>query len=76
MPRPRNDKRRVEIFHFIRRYREEHGYSPSVREMAAEFGTSTSVIDYHVAILVDDGYVGKSHGLSRTLHILRDMIDG
>ena len=44
--------RQEEILEFVIRFREENGYSPSLREIAENFGlTSVATVHQHVAAL-------------------------
>lgn len=59
--------RTSDILEFIRQYREENGMAPSLRELAANFKTSTSVIHYHISKLVADGKLKRVPGVARGL---------
>ena len=64
-PRPQ------QILDFIRAYRADHSYMPSVREMQAACGiSSTSVVDYNVRILERDGYLHREPDISRGLELV------
>jgi repressor LexA len=61
---PRQDA----ILSFINEYMEEHGYPPSIREIGAAAGiSSTSVVDYNLRVLERDGYLRRDREISRGL---------
>lgn len=54
---------------YVKKYREKHGYSPCLREMADEFGTSTSVIRFYIRRLLSAGMATYDNGIARSLVI-------
>ena len=67
-PSTRQDR----ILAFIRKYHGEHHFMPSVRDIQAACGiSSTSVVDYNLRILQRDGYVRRTDGISRGLELTR-----
>lgn len=57
---------------FIRQFIKQHGYSPSVREIAAGIGTtSTSVAGYHIRRLSDLGKIEWTPGIARSIRIIK-----
>ena len=64
-PRPQ------QILAFIRAYRADHSYMPSVREIQAACAiSSTSVVDYNVRILEREGYLHRSPDISRGIELV------
>ena len=62
--------RQEEILVFVVRFCEENGYSPSLREIAEEFGlTSVATVHQHVAALQKKGYVKKDWNRGRSLEL-------
>jgi repressor LexA len=60
-----------EILAAIAQYSRENGYPPSVRELVALVGaSSTSVIDYHLRRLRRAGRVTWVQGKARTLRVM------
>ncbi len=60
--------RRVKILEFVRRYIEEHGFAPSVREIGSSVGIkSTKAVKYHLDILVNEGLLQRTNRQARTL---------
>ena len=48
------------ILEFIKEYAEEHGYSPSIRDIVAGCGiSSTSVVEYHLVKLEDKNMISR-----------------
>ena len=60
--------RQEAILSFINDFMEEHGYPPSIREIGAAAGiSSTSVVDYNLRVLERDGYLRRDREISRGL---------
>ena len=60
--------RQEAILAFINEYVDEHGYPPSIREIGAAAGiSSTSVVDYNLKILERDGHLRRDREVSRGL---------
>ena len=65
-------QRQEGILAFINEYVDDHGYPPSIREIGAAVGiSSTSVVDYNLRVLERDGYLRRDREVSRGLG-LRD----
>jgi repressor LexA len=59
------------ILRFIRRFLEEHDYLPSIREIQDGCGiSSTSVVDYNLKKLENDGYIRRDRKVSRAIALL------
>lgn len=64
-------RRERELLTFIMQFQEQHGYSPTLREMADAMGrNSVSTIHALIRSMVDKGYVQKVEGNLRTLKVL------
>ncbi len=64
----RDKNRREKIVGFVRRYIEEHGFAPSVREIGRSVGIrSTRAVKYHLDILVEQGVLERTPGQARSL---------
>ena len=63
--------RQERMLEFIRQFRSEHSYPPSIREIqkACEI-SSTSVVDYNLHILQREGYIRRSPEVSRGLELI------
>ncbi|CAM3733882.1 LexA repressor [Mesobacillus zeae] len=60
------------ILMFITNYIEEHGYSPSFREVGEAVGLlSTSSIHHHLTALKKSGYITFIERSPRTIRILK-----
>lgn len=69
MPRKTNTRER--ILEFIRVFRRDNGYSPSVREVAEQCGVkSPSVVQYHLEQLRDAGLITRDKVRSRSIGIV------
>ncbi len=65
-------RRERELLNYMMQFQEQHGYSPTLREMADAMGrNSVSTIHALIRSLVDKGYIQKVEGNSRTLKILK-----
>ena len=63
--------RQQRMLDFMRRFREENGYSPSLRDIMAGCGvSSTSVASYNLNALEREGYLRRRPGLSRGIRLL------
>ena len=61
-------QRQEAILAFINEYMDDHGYPPSIREIGAAAGiSSTSVVDYNLRVLERDGYLRRDREVSRGL---------
>ena len=66
----RGDIFRGWLLDFIADYAEEHGYAPSIRDMAIGLRvSSTSVIKYHLDVLERDGRIVRDRKRGRTVRI-------
>jgi repressor LexA len=65
-------RRERELLNYVIQFQEQHGYSPTLREMADAMGrNSVSTIHALIRSLVDKGYIQKVEGNSRTLKVLK-----
>jgi len=68
---PRTTNTREIILEYIRTFRQNNGYSPSVREVAQHCGIkSPSVVQYHLIHLEHAGLIRKSRDRSRSLEVV------
>ena len=68
-----NDRAR-EILAFIQRFRREHGYPPTIREIGLEFGIkSTNGVRYHLNILERGGFVVRNEKISRGIELAGEL---
>jgi len=59
------------ILAFLRRFREEKDYPPTVRDILKGCGiSSTSVVDYNLKILEREGYIRRDREVSRGIELL------
>lgn len=69
--RPALTKRQSAILEVLRISIENHGYPPSVREIAEATGlSSSSTVKHHLDILEEKGYIRRAPGLPRALEII------
>jgi len=63
-------KRQQRILEFVSDYIEENGYPPSIREIGAAAGiSSTSVVSYNLRRLEERGYLSRDREVSRGLKL-------
>ncbi len=68
---PRREK--IRWLRFIDNYVRKQGWPPTVREIQKHFSiSSTSVVDYRLHRLINDGYVHREPGITRGLRITQD----
>ena len=66
-------KRQQEIFDFVKRYRGEHGYPPTVRDIGKAIGlTSSSTVHAHLANLEKLGVLRRDPTKPRAIEVLVD----
>ena len=66
----RLSERQRSILEFLNEYIEENGYPPSIREIGAATGTSsTSVVSYNLKRLEERGYLSRDRQVSRGLKL-------
>ena len=64
-------KRQREIFDFVRRYGDEHGYPPTVRDIGKAIGlTSSSTVHAHLANLEKVGLLRRDPSKPRAIEVL------
>jgi repressor LexA len=67
--------RQQKIIEFIRRFWKDYHYPPTVRDIVngCEI-SSTSVVDYNLAILEREGYIRRHSGISRGIELVSDTV--
>ena len=66
----RLSERQQRILEFLNEYVEENGYPPSIREIGAAAGiSSTSVVSYNLRRLEEQGYISRDPDVSRGLKL-------
>lgn len=62
-----------DLLEFIKQYIDEHGYSPSYRDMvSAGIVSSTSVANYNLSILEREGSISRAPGKARTIVVRKN----
>jgi repressor LexA len=56
----------------IRMYTAEHGYSPTIRELAKLTGTSATTVHTHLTELLNTGYLRIEQPRRRVLKVVKD----
>jgi repressor LexA len=64
-------QRRKAIIAYVRTYQKDYGYSPSVREIAAEVGISPTGVRHHLQLLREAGKITSTPGRYRSTRITR-----
>jgi repressor LexA len=60
-----------QILAFLRRFREEKDYPPTIRDIVKACGiSSTSVVDYNLKILEKEGHIHRDREVSRGIELL------
>jgi len=67
--------RQQKIIEFIRRFWKNYHYPPTVRDIVNGCDiSSTSVVDYNLAILEREGYIRRHSGISRGIELVSDTV--
>jgi repressor LexA len=67
--------RQQKIIVFIRRFWKDYHYPPTVRDIVNGCDiSSTSVVDYNLAILEREGYIKRHSGISRGIELVSDTV--
>ena len=62
--------RQTRMLDFIQQFSEENGYPPSIRQIGKKVGiSSTSVVNYNLNRLVEEGYLSRDQNVSRGLRL-------
>lgn len=64
--------RQSQILEFIRSYKSETGYPPSVREIGERFGLAPATVHDHLKALDRKGYIAKKPHRSRSLSLIEN----
>lgn len=65
-----SEEKLIAVMDYIRRFSDENGYTPSVREIGKECGIkSTATVHSYIARLQDRGYLNKADNKKRSVHI-------
>ncbi len=68
---PAISPRQQQILDFLREYRTDRSYMPSIREIQLACSiSSTSVVDYNLRLLERDGYIHRSPDISRAIELV------
>lgn len=74
MAKGKLSERQSKMLEFIQRFGAESGYPPSIREIGKEVGiTSTSVVNYNLNRLVDEGYLDRDQNVSRGIRLTEKL---
>lgn len=69
--------RHRKIMEFLTTFQEQHGYSPSIREIGKCINVeSTSLVDYYLEQLAQEAYIERDKRISRSIRVLRPMYAG
>jgi repressor LexA len=69
--------RHIRIMRFLTDFQEQHGYSPSIREIGKHISVeSTSLVDYYLDQLCQENYIERDKRVSRSIRILRPLYAG
>ena len=62
--------RQEKILDFIRRFSNDHGFPPTIREIGQDVGiSSTSVVNYNLNVLEKKRYLERDRNVSRGLRL-------
>lgn len=67
-------ERQQRMLDFIQKFNSENGYPPSIREIGRAVGiSSTSVVNYNLNRLVDEGYLDRDQNVSRGIRLTEKL---
>ena len=67
-----SEEKLTRVMDYIRKFSEENGYTPSVREIGKECGIkSTATVHSYIARLQSKGYLNKTENKKRTFRFQR-----
>ena len=73
MAKDRLSKRQLDIYNFICKYTDEHGFPPSVREIGKAVGlASPSTVHMHLKVLEELGLISRDPKKPRTIEVVPD----
>ncbi len=64
--------RQKQILELVRRFRDEHGYAPTLQEMAEELEVSTVTVFEHIQALARKGAIRREKHKTRSIEIVED----
>ena len=68
-------ERQCRMLEFIERFTVDSGYPPSIREIGKNVGiSSTSVVNYNLNRLVDEGYLTRDKNVSRGIRMTKKLL--
>lgn len=77
MAKTRPTKKQYELLHFLQQFIQEHGYSPSYREIMKGCNyTSVATVALHINNLIKRGHVIKRDKSARSLEVIGAVDDG
>jgi len=60
----------------VKDYIQEHGYSPTIREICVECGVnSPAIIHYYLKLLKKKGYIDYIYNRNRTIRVLNERVE-
>jgi len=66
--------RHIRIMEFLTGFQDERGYSPSIREIGKHINVeSTSLVDYYLEQLRDEGYIERDKRVSRSIRVVKPI---
>lgn len=75
MAKGRLSDRQRRMLDFIVSFTEENGYPPSIREIGSAVAiSSTSVVNYNLNRLVDEGYLDRDQNVSRGIRLTDKLV--
>ena len=66
--------RHIRIMAFLADFQDQHGYSPSIREIGRNISVeSTSLVDYYLEQLREEGFIERDKRVSRSIRVIKPM---
>ena len=66
--------RHIRIMKFLMDFQDQHGYSPSIREIGKYISVeSTSLVDYYLEQLCQEGFIERDKRVSRSIRVVKPL---
>lgn len=64
--------RQIQVVNFIRSYRDQHGFPPTISEIATFLGIARTTVFAHLAACEKKGLIEVGRGKARALKVVED----
>jgi len=68
--------RQIEVLNLVKQFTEQHGYAPTLQEMATKLGVSTVTVFEHIRALARKGAIRREKHKTRSIEIVEEAEGG